>query len=120
MRVECSRILNAITGEPEERSPWLTIGRTYTVLEVSCPAGREPLLRLMADDGGTPSLHAAIQFKVVSEDLPPSWGAHIRADGSILLSPREWGPGFWERFFDGDPETVESFRRIVMQMEGAG
>lgn len=37
----------------------------------------------------------------------------------MVIGPGEWGAGFWERFFDGDPESVEEFQRTCRQIDSA-
>ena len=49
MKVVCRRVVSATTGEELERSPWLTIGREYSVLEIVASPDGGVSLRLVGD-----------------------------------------------------------------------
>jgi hypothetical protein len=88
-------------------SPWLTVGREYDVLEILADPGQRVLLRVETDESGSPGLWGAGLFRTVSAQIPPSWSADIQDDGSVMLGAEGWRrPGFWERYYDGDPSAV--------------
>ena len=124
MRVRCTRLLAGL-GKPELHSGWLTVGREYTVLELSMiPAegtGRSAVeLRVEADDASIPALFDSASFEVIDGRLPPNWRALISADGRIGFSPGAWQrQGFWEDFFDQTAEALATYRfeRDVMRMD---
>jgi hypothetical protein len=38
----------------------------------------------------------------------------IREGGVVELGPPSWlEPGFWERYFDRDPDTISQFQREI-------
>lgn len=117
MKVECIQLISATTGERAITGPWLTVGRTYTVLAIQVGPGREITLRIVSDDGHTPGLYASTQFETVDDRIPPEWVAQIDDTGALRLAPRAWlRPGFWEDFFDGSESAAQDFnlnRRLI-------
>jgi hypothetical protein len=115
MRVLCRRIESATTGAGLERSPWLTVGREYDVLEIVAQPGREVLFRLLGDDAtGGPGLWDSRLFTAASTDLPSHWVASVDGNGIIRIGPEAWQrEGFWEAYFDGDPAAVRAFESAV-------
>jgi hypothetical protein len=89
--------------------PWLEPGEIYTVLCVE--AGKDGVRYRISSafPPFTPALHPAEFFEVISAKMPDSWVVDVA--GSFLdLSPQAWTEsGFWERFFDNDPEAVRLF-----------
>src|SRR5216683_2988200 len=74
-------------------------------------------MRILADDNRTPILVDAAMFAANSQPIPRSWVATIREGGVVELGPRAWlEHGFWERYFDGDPDAIAAFRREVEAM----
>ena len=121
MRVKCTQIVNSITGRVETESPWLTVGRNYTVLALLAIPNREVLLRLLADDQRTPGLYSLRQFTLVSPNLPELWITVLHPDGALELLPREWAKeGFWDSYFDGESRALETFEAVRQQLEMQG
>lgn len=91
---------------------WLTLHREYAVLEILALPGRRIEFRVLADDGRTPILADSALFAVNDQPVPATWVCRVSQDGFVELGPRAWlePEGFWERFFDGEPAAVESFR----------
>jgi hypothetical protein len=68
------------------------------------------MVRIIADEQTTPALFDLSDFEVVDGILPSNWIADS-SDETFELTPKSWTePGFWERFFDGDPEALNTFR----------
>jgi hypothetical protein len=56
-------------------------------------------------------------FTTVDERIPPNWVVRARDDGILKLAPAAWlEPGFWERYFDLDPEAIATFEAGVAGM----
>jgi hypothetical protein len=91
---------------------WLNEGHTYTVLEIYATL-RGINYRLISEEPGTPGLHSARSFEVVNGHVPSSWVISIDSNGeSMTMAPRSWlVEGFWEKFFDKDPEAMKSFEQ---------
>lgn len=112
MRVVCVRIVNPVTGEAETVSSWLQQDREYDVLEIYAYPGGRVELRLASDDAGTPVLFDSAMFMTIDGSLPSNWEGRIGEGGILRLAPREWlEPGFWERYFDGDPDALGAYER---------
>ncbi len=110
MRVLCIRLINAVTGDVEERSPSLTLNGEYEVLEVAAYPNRRVMLRLERDSDGTPALFDSEMFMTVDKTIPRSWRARISEGGVLHLAPEAWlRDGFWEDYFDRVPSAVEAF-----------
>jgi hypothetical protein len=108
MKVRCIKLLDS-RGCPVERSAWAKIGRVYHVLSVWTEAGHTGL-RLVGEET-TPALFELEMFEVVSPKIPPTWVVTSPKPDCLSLEPEAWsGVGFWERFFDGEPEAVAAFK----------
>jgi len=111
MIVRCTLLRNPITGEQEERSHWLSVGRNYVVLAIDASFGEGIYYRMIGDDlGGGPGLYDSRQFEVVDSAIPTMWIVRGTPDGSVEFGPPEWvEPGFWEAYFDGEATAREQF-----------
>lgn len=110
MKVQCIHLVNPISGDPESRSPWLTVGKEYLVLAVSVLPERGVMFRIVADDGHSPMLFKARQFAVTVTDVPSIWKVRGDDDGGLEFGPDPWlRPGFWEDYFDGLPDASADF-----------
>jgi hypothetical protein len=107
MNVVCISTENA-----SSHSAWLTINHEYLVLSILALPEKTILFRVMADDTRTPILAESSLFAAASQPLPDNWVVAVREGGVVELGPRDWlDTGFWERFFDREPEAEEIFRR---------
>jgi len=87
----------------------LSDGETYEVIEVSTDAERTSL-RIVSDDG-TPALFDARGFVTVDDTLPGDWRLEITEHVTTLGPAHFLTPGFWEAYFDREPNAVEVFKR---------
>lgn len=106
MKVVCVKLLDA-HGDEVGSSPWATLDAEYVVPAVeAAPSGRVEL-RIIGDDGPTPVLFQSEMFMTISTDVPSSWVASIGEGRAFDLAPSKWlRPGFWEDYFNGDPQAV--------------
>ncbi len=115
MKVRCIKLLDS-RSQPVERSAWAKIGAVYHVLSIWIePSQRR--LRLVGEDP-TPTLFEPEMFEVVSPIIPSTWVITFPKPGCLSFAPEEWSqPGFWEAFYDREPEAVACFeeqrRKIV-------
>jgi hypothetical protein len=110
MKIRCMRQIDERTGAPIERSPWLTVGDIYHVLEIVVSERGVIKFRLLGDDKRTPALHLSMQFELVSGFIPACWAVRFEADGSLKLAPNTWTErGFWERYFEGSARERQIF-----------
>ncbi|MBE0367050.1 hypothetical protein PAUR_a0347 [Pseudoalteromonas aurantia 208] len=55
-------------------------------------------------------MYKADQFEMISNVLPLNWVVSYDADSYFELAPKSWiTPGFWEAYFDGEPEAIQLF-----------
>ncbi len=107
MKVRCVKLLD-VFGRPTESSPWAKIGRVYHVLCVEAGPGHTSL-RLIGEEP-TPALFKPEMFEVIGTRIPPTWVIASPRPGCLSIAPDAWNAaGFWERFFDGEPEAVATF-----------
>ena len=107
MKVRCIKLLDAI-GQPTESSAWVKIGSVYHVLSIWVDS-RRTWLRLIGEEP-TPALFEPEMFELVSSAIPPNWVVTSPRAGCFSFAPETWSAaGFWERFFDGQPEAVAVF-----------
>lgn len=110
MRVVCMRILNQVTGAEESRSPWLELDGEYEVLEIYSSPGRATKVRIVSSDSATPALFDSSMFMTVDNSIPQSWVASVAEAGELRIGPASWmRKGFWEDFFDRDPQAVHDY-----------
>jgi hypothetical protein len=108
MKVRCIKLLDS-RGRPVGRSAWAKIGSVYHVLSVWAEPGHTGL-RLVGEES-TPAIFEPEMFEVVSPKIPPTWVITSPKPGCLSLEPQAWsGVGFWERFFDGDPDAIAVFK----------
>ncbi|MFF4384472.1 hypothetical protein [Kitasatospora sp. NPDC001547] len=93
--------------------PAIRVGEEYPVLEVFAARSRI-LFRLpdrsaRRDEIESPGLWDADMFEIVSERMPTCWVTALK-DGRLTLAPREWQrPGFWEDYYDHEPDAVAEY-----------
>lgn len=109
------KVLCVNLGDPQtSRSAWLTLDQEYLLLALLAVPGRRIKFRVLSDDGRTPILADSRMFAAPIQRLPESWVATVTQDGVVELGPAPWlESGFWERYFDRDPEAVATFQREV-------
>lgn len=109
MKVRCVRIVNPTTRAIEEYSPWVRIGGEYLVLEISAAPNGHVSLRIHLEEGA-PGLWDSTMFETTDVAIPSNWVAKVSRQGGVDLGPERWlEPGFWERYFDREPEAVAVF-----------
>jgi hypothetical protein len=104
------RSMSSVPGQKTEG--WITVGQEYDVLTMYIEPADEFLVRVIADDGFTPALFPADLFEITDGTVPPNWIVVRDRNGIFRFSPQAWlEPGFWERFFDRDPLSIEIFEK---------
>ena len=75
------------------------------------PGGRVDL-RIASEQGGVPAVFDASLFVTTDESIPPTWRLRVADSGVVKLGPAEWlVAGFWERYFDDEPEALAAYDR---------
>jgi hypothetical protein len=88
--------------------PDLSVGQAYRVIGIECDDFR------IINDKGRPFLFPAALFKVTDADEPEDWISEVGEDGERYAYPASLNrSGFFEDFFDGKPEAVATFWRVV-------
>ncbi len=109
MKVRCKKLIDS-RGNPQERSPWLTLGKVYHVLEVVQDIHGNWQLRAEGDGINGPALFRLEQFEIISAKVPDTWVVRWNDKGVFSLTSEAWSQlGFWERFYDRDPEARKVF-----------
>jgi hypothetical protein len=91
---------------------WLRPGVEYEVLDVTAYPGGHVDVRLASEQSGVPALFDSSQFTTVDDTIPASWRMRVTDGGVLRIGPEEWlRPGFWEGYFDDDPEARAAFDR---------
>jgi hypothetical protein len=114
MKVKCIRILNS-DGHEVESSPWLTHGRVYHVMSTHVSRDGKRSYGIInshpKDEWPQMGRHQAECFEVVSKIIPSNW-REWEGEGGSGMSPTAWQvPGFYETFYDHDPEAYPIFER---------
>jgi hypothetical protein len=115
MKVRCIKLLDS-RSQPVERSPWAKLGGVYHVLGIWVDRA-QTRLRLIGEEP-TPALFEPEMFEVVSSAIPSIWVINSPKPGCLSLEPEVWSrSGFWEEFFDREPEAVacfEEYRKLIV------
>lgn len=110
MTVRCTAIKDS-RGKESTHSPWLTLGRLYTVLSVRIEANGIITFQILPDNNNGPGIFKNKLFEVTDGNIPTNWKID-ECNGVLRMSPTAWKQsGFWEKFFDADPEAQDVFRR---------
>ncbi|WP_322747570.1 MULTISPECIES: hypothetical protein [unclassified Frankia] len=117
MRVLCTRIISPVTSGSIEDSAWVRLGGEYIVISVLACPGRRIELQIVGDDVRAPGLWDSEMFMTVDDRLPSNWVAKVGEGGVVELAPRRWlEPGFWEAYFDRDPDAVAAYEDELRQI----
>lgn len=110
MKVTLKKNYNRI--EPGHKQ-FLTPGKEYEVIGIECDDYRIINDRDDKRLGLDPVLYSPDLFDVVDATEPPAWVSRID-DGCRYAYPPELNArGFWERYHDGVPEAIETFRAYL-------
>ena len=121
MRVACIRLEDGRTQNGQSDG-WLRVGDEYTVLaletDIRGPRAEDRAVFRIADKrGGAPGLLGAYLFRVVDGRLPTAWHAIVNERGNLEIGPEAWlEPGYWERFFDSDPDAKREFEQAAQDI----
>jgi len=86
----------------------LTPGQRYLVIGIEADE-----LRIL-NDAGRPFLYPPNLFQVLDPHEPADWVSELGDDGERYAYPAPMNkPGFFEDFFDGKPQAVGTFWRVV-------
>jgi hypothetical protein len=82
----------------------------YQVLSISAAPNGPIRFQVMTDDRHTPAWFDSAMFTTIDSSLPPNWVVRVGESGALDLAPARWlMPGFWEAFFDRNPEAGAVF-----------
>ena len=96
------------TAEDSTNYPDLTVGNVYQVIGIEADDYR------ILNDEGQPYLYPYTLFIVVDAEEPAEWETEYGEAGERYAYPPELNaPGFFEDYFDGHPEAVQTFRRYL-------
>ena len=131
MIVRCLRIIDALGHELDEH-PSMSVGTSYTVLEITCSPGQDPLLRVhnkrYHSDENYPGLWRSEMFEVLDPSIPSNWEVAIGGAanaGYIHIAPATWQrPGFWEDLEDWSPlseRAIQDYKKeLAIILDEAG
>jgi hypothetical protein len=124
MKVKCIKIYNEHTKQYQDSCAWLTIGKEYVVLEMMVLQGKDVSYRLVGDnENEMPAIYDARQFEIVTNHLPSNWAIQQLPSDRFFFRPISWQqPGFWVNCYDGDPESLEVYKReawIILNEENS-
>jgi hypothetical protein len=94
----------------DPRYPDLAPDHPYVVLGIEADDFR------ILNDLGRPYLYPSELFKVVDSREPEDWVSELGEDNERYAYPPQLNSsGFFEDFFDGRPEAVTTFWRVMNQ-----
>jgi hypothetical protein len=94
--------------QPADEYPELTPDQSYLVIGIEADD-----LRLL-NDHGQPYLYPDELFEIVDPSEPANWVIEQGDDGERYAYPAALNsPGFFEDFFEGKPEAVQTFWQTI-------
>lgn len=115
MKVLCVRIINPATRQEVLEHPAVRVGEEYHVVSVSFNPRREASFQIITLDG-TPAWFDAAMFHAIEGDIPRSWVMSVHERGIVDFGPAPLlKPGFWERYFDDDPDAIAVFESVMRE-----
>ena len=98
---------------------WLRPDVEYTVLAIEHLPERVTAYRIVTRQG-TPALFQASLFDITDPRVDRTWVAQCTDLGDTDLVPGPWNfPGFWESFFNGQPEAVALYQEVLRHVTGS-
>jgi len=95
---------------PSGDYPDLSQNQPYVVIGIEADDFR------ILNDNGRPFLYPAALFNIIDPREPEDWVTEWGEDGERYAYPRPLKEsGFFEDFFDGKPQAVAAFWRVVNQ-----
>jgi hypothetical protein len=106
MKVVCVQLISPVDGKPMAETAWVKLDAEYPVLSVlAAPAGRVQV-QILTEDGRSAGWFDAAMFMTSDSSVPSNWVVSIGECGEFELGPARWAaPGYWESFYDGDPQA---------------
>ena len=96
----------------EKSYPDLTIGNLYQVIGIEADDFR------IINNDGSPYLYPACLFEIIDPHEPDDWITEFGEDGERYAYPAELNrPGFFEDYFDGDEQTIATFRHFLAKQQ---
>ncbi len=97
-------------GRRNARYPDLTPGQPYVVIGIESDEFR------ILNDKGQPYLYSPGLLEILDTREPEDWVTEYGDDGERYAYPAPLNDaGFFEDFFDGNPDAIKTFWRIVNQ-----
>jgi hypothetical protein len=110
MKVVCIRLISPVDGKPLTDSAWVKLDAEYPVLSILAAPGQRVQLQILTEDGQSAGWFDAAMFMTSDASVPPNWIAKVGDGGELEMAPARWTrSGFWESFYDGDPEARSAF-----------
>jgi hypothetical protein len=95
---------------------WFTEDKVYPVIEVYIDLNNSVTKLRIFSDEKTPILKEFKFFDVVDSHLNPDW-VFKQSESFIELSFKEiLKEGFWDDYFDGKPDAVKTFNKIMYEL----
>jgi len=94
--------------QPHPDYPDLTAGQPYLVIGIEADDYR------LLSDRGQPYLYPHDLFTILDPTRPAGWQVETGDDGEEYAYPRALNvPGFFEDFFEGKPDAVQTFWHTI-------
>jgi hypothetical protein len=116
MKVKYTELKKTREGRP--LGSGLTVGREYEVLAIEFDPTQGILFRIIGNDRTMPALYLGELFEIIDPAIPRTWVVGRNTRGWYAIAPQPWTvSGFWERFFDREPEALLIFEEQCQLMK---
>ena len=116
MRVICRKAISRTTGEDlGESSPWVKVGKEYTVLAINYAETSGFDIYIQTEDYDEPRFICLTGFEILNQTIPSSWITVISdfyGKKVVTMLPASWNyDGFFEDLDDQKPEAIALFNK---------
>ncbi len=118
MKVQLKQDLSDVQGLA---SGHLKRGGVYTVLEILMSETEASSYRLITAANEDSALFDVSLFEIVDNTISAHWKVYSLGENGFEMTLEQWSvPGFWEAFYDLDPDAKVAFEEGVKLLEAEG
>ena len=104
-------MIKAKLRNSEDQNSWFQAETEYIVLEFYFWLNKEAQIRLTSEEPTLP-LQPLNKFSLIGE-IDETWKVSSDQNGTDI-QPHEFSvPGFWEKFFDDDPQCIQAVHEFL-------
>ena len=128
MKIQCTKLIDAYTGQEKKSDDWLTVGKVYSVVSLYFNIGESnediPPMRIKVNgdmENKTSEISDPDCFEIIDNSFSENFGFFVdKVLLKIIIEPKAWleyiSPideyrGFWEDLFESEHKAVVLYRK---------